>query len=97
MELTIVTKVNAAGARITIMFSPEKPDVHMRLEYTCPDCAGHGCNTHRQNNRECSGGTVYKTLDPAKLELTFTPEQIKPIQKVIQTLYNQICEHDGDR
>ena len=91
MELTIVTKVKANGARITIQFNPEKPDVYMRLEYTCPECAGHGCNSHRQNNRECSGGTVYKTLEPSRLDDVFTEEQLKPIKNTIQTLYDQIC------
>ena len=90
MELTIVKKVKADGARITVIINPENKDTHMRLSYTCPECAGHGCNTHRHNNNECSGGTVNKTLEPDNLDATFTNDQLLMIKAAFTELHNKI-------
>lgn len=90
MELTTVTKVNAADARITIIINPENLETSMKLSYTCGGCGGHGCNNHQYRNNECSSGTVYKVLDPANLNAVFADEQLSLVETAISILYNKV-------
>lgn len=87
MELTVVKKVKAEGARIHISFDPESPTIVMTLEYTCPKCAGWGCNKHSQNNDECKGGQVQQKLNPESLDQIFNDSQLLQIKATIQNLY----------
>ena len=93
MELTIVKKVKADGARITYVIRPDSGETLFTLSYTCPDCAGYGCNNHGNvNNRECSGGTVHKDLDPSTLNIVFSPVQVLTIKSAITSLYEAVKE-----
>lgn len=91
MKLTTSKEVEAANPRIIITINPENQKTQMVFEYTCPECAGHGCNRHNLSNRECSGGTVINTLDPSKLHQTFGAQASKIIM-AISNLYNEVLD-----
>lgn len=92
MKLTHVKEVEAAGARIVININPDNQHTIMHLEYTCPDCAGHGCRRGYPNNDPyCSGGTVIMKLDPSKLHQVFGTQASKIIM-AFSNLYNEMID-----
>ena len=84
------TEVEDASFEINIFFKSKKS--YMNLSYTCPECCGHGCNTHVHNNDECSRGTVNKTVTTANFEKVFTQEQRNIIYTALQKLLPGVTE-----
>jgi predicted nucleic acid binding AN1-type Zn finger protein len=78
------TEVEDAEFELSINFKSEEG--YMNLSYTCPKCAGYGCNTHVRTNDECGGGTVVKNVTKETFKKVFNDSQQKIIYKAIKLL-----------
>lgn len=93
MKLQITKTINADTPIIELKIYPDNPEGNrfsLTLSYTCPECAGRGCNNHNQNNPECFNGSINQKLDPNTINLVFENEDLKKIRDLFQDLNTKI-------
>lgn len=90
MKFTEIKESTIKDAYLEALINMDSGKASLVLKYTCPKCAGYGCNTHVHNNDECSGGTIYKKIVPKNLSQSFNLEQQNLILQAIKKLFDNI-------
>lgn len=91
MKLVFKQEIEIKDPSFQIALNPVdgwKPRIS--VSWTCPDCAGHGCNRHNMNNRDCNGGGISKTLLIEDLKDLLSPESLQVLRGVISEMQEKI-------
>lgn len=74
MKFTEIEEVEVEDARLRVELWFDLKQSSITLEYTCPECGGHGC---RFRENACGGGQIRTTIKPDVLKKQFSDEQKK--------------------
>lgn len=86
MKLNKIKEVEVKDLEIEIKIYPSKSKYTVEYNYTCPQCAGYGCNTHVHSNNDCNNGSVYEDLDLANLDKIFPEAEATEVKRIIGEL-----------
>jgi hypothetical protein len=89
MKLTHIKEIEIKHASIDISVDLKQETSTIRLSYSCPECAGHGCR-YREN--KCNGGSIIEELNPAKINSQLDKESANKLRSIIQNLYASMVD-----
>ncbi len=94
MKFTEISEINIPSAILEFSLSLKDGKSNLTLYYTCPDCDGHGCSSHggTTSNKKCSGGTIYKKIDPSNLDKVFEGQEQQIIADNVKHIFSKLLE-----
>ena len=98
MIIKDISKVCVNNASLQIHINIITKEMHVSVNYTCPECGGYGCSSHgsKKKNQNCNGGSVKKEISLSELDVCFEKEQAENIREMIQFLHFQSKQSADD-
>lgn len=92
MKITIIKELEVTNPSLNmtmILGEKDKPSLHISLEFTCPECGGHGCRNPSSELR-CDGGAVCRTIEATKLSKWLDDPALTKVRIAVAELHNAL-------
>ncbi len=88
MKFKVSKEIEVKDPKITIKISSDNNwEPSISAVWTCPNCAGHGCNSFgNKNDPECKGGDRSLSLTGKELETSLNHSDLTSLRITIEDL-----------